>query len=155
MNYLPWLALNCDPPISASWVARIIGVSHWGPADLSFFFFFNVQLSLPLFVPKPFYKTWCVYSEEVLTPDFYHRAGWLNVGPSLVQPPPLPRTNLKTPPSPISGTSVDQQKLGLAFSPEACIQLCFLRTCPSSPVPSVKRQPSFLQVYLKGSVCPI
>jgi hypothetical protein len=30
VNYLPGLALNQDPPdlISASWVARIIGVTH-------------------------------------------------------------------------------------------------------------------------------
>jgi hypothetical protein len=28
MNYLPQLALNYDPPISASRVARITGVSH-------------------------------------------------------------------------------------------------------------------------------
>jgi hypothetical protein len=28
VNYLPWLALNCDPMISAFWVARITGVSH-------------------------------------------------------------------------------------------------------------------------------
>jgi hypothetical protein len=32
MNYLPRLALNHNLLISASQVARIIGVSHWHPA---------------------------------------------------------------------------------------------------------------------------
>jgi hypothetical protein len=31
LNYLPWLALNHNPPISASWVARITCVSQRHP----------------------------------------------------------------------------------------------------------------------------
>jgi hypothetical protein len=34
MDYLPGLASNCDPPVSASFVARIIGVSHQHPANI-------------------------------------------------------------------------------------------------------------------------
>jgi hypothetical protein len=34
---LPRLALNCDPLISASWVARITGESHQHAACFSFF----------------------------------------------------------------------------------------------------------------------
>jgi hypothetical protein len=37
MNYLPRLASNLDPPISASWVARIIGVSHQHPVCSGYF----------------------------------------------------------------------------------------------------------------------
>jgi hypothetical protein len=29
MNFLPRLALNCDPLMSTSQVARIVGLSHW------------------------------------------------------------------------------------------------------------------------------
>jgi hypothetical protein len=29
VNYLPWLVLNLDLLISASWVARVAGLSHW------------------------------------------------------------------------------------------------------------------------------
>jgi hypothetical protein len=37
---VPWAiylgpVLNCNPPISASWVARIAGLSHWCPAHVS------------------------------------------------------------------------------------------------------------------------
>jgi hypothetical protein len=33
MYYLPGLASNLDPPISASQIARITGMSHWCPAE--------------------------------------------------------------------------------------------------------------------------
>jgi hypothetical protein len=35
-NYLPWLVSNHNPPISASQVARITGVSHWCLANVAF-----------------------------------------------------------------------------------------------------------------------
>jgi hypothetical protein len=37
-NYLPGLAWNCDPPVSASWGARIIDVSHQHLTQYFFFF---------------------------------------------------------------------------------------------------------------------
>jgi hypothetical protein len=38
-NYLPGLTLIHNPPISAFWIARIIGVTHWHLAQYIFFFF--------------------------------------------------------------------------------------------------------------------
>jgi hypothetical protein len=40
VNYLPRLASNCGPLLlSTSQLARIIGVSHWHPVSIGFFFF--------------------------------------------------------------------------------------------------------------------
>jgi hypothetical protein len=51
-NYLSWLPSNCILLISASWVARITGMSHWCPAMLPIFVF-NVY---SIFI-------WCVWGD--------------------------------------------------------------------------------------------
>jgi hypothetical protein len=79
-NYLPRLALNCDPPALSLQVARITGLSHRHPADLLLLFSIK-KLSLhgPLLKRRKFreFRNQHAFLKNLRSLFYPEPSGWL------------------------------------------------------------------------------